>query len=119
MTLADNLLYIIKNHFNYNVFNELKAMDSYYTESKDALLLGDADGDGQITIADATMMQKYVADYNMPDAFQIKACDVNGDGSVGIGDVTEIRRFLADFGNPYHIGVSVGYDEYELPFIPD
>ena len=119
LTLADNLLYIIKNHFNYNVFNELKAMDSYYTESKDALLLGDADGDGQITIADATMMQKYVADYNMPDAFQIKACDVNGDGSVGIGDVTEIQRFLADFGNPYHIGVSVGYDEYELPFIPD
>jgi len=31
---------------------------------------------------------------------------------------TETRRFLADFGNPYHIGESVGYDEYELPFVP-
>ena len=43
----------------------------------------------------------------------------NGDGSVSISDVTEIQRYLADFGNPYHIGESVGYDEYELPFVPD
>ena len=57
-------------------------MDSYYTERKDGVLLGDADGDGEITISDATMIQKYIADYNMPDNFQITACDVNGDGSV-------------------------------------
>ena len=117
MTLAGNLYYILKNHFNYNVFNELKAMDSYYTERKDGVLLGDADGDGEITISDATMIQKYIADYNMPDNFQITACDVNGDGSVNIYDVTEIQRFLADFGNPYHIGEPVRYDEYELPLL--
>lgn len=117
LTLAGNLYYILKNHFNYNVFNELKAMDSYYTERKDGVLLGDADGDGEITISDATMIQKYIADYNMPDNFQITACDVNGDGSVNIYDVTEIQRFLADFGNPYHIGEPVRYDEYELAFL--
>lgn len=92
-------------------------MDSYYTERKDGVLLGDADGDGEITISDATMIQKYIADYNMPDNFQITACDVNGDGSVNIYDVTEIQRFLADFGNPYHIGEPVRYDEYELPLL--
>ena len=36
-------------------------MDSYYTERKDGVLLGDADGDGEITISDATMIQKYIA----------------------------------------------------------
>ena len=112
MTLAGNLYYILKNHFNYNVFNELKAMDSYYTERKDDVLLGDANGDGKITISDATMIQRYIADYNMPANFQIKACDVNGDKSININDVTEIQRFLADFGNPYHIGESVGSDKY-------
>lgn len=61
ITLIGNLSYIIKNHFNYNVFDELKAMDSYYTECKDNVLLGDADGDGQIMIPDATMIQKYLA----------------------------------------------------------
>ena len=119
MTLAGNLYYILKNHFNYNVFNELKAMDSYYTERKDDVLLGDADGDGKITISDATMIQKYIANYNLPADFQIKACDVNGDKSININDVTEIQRFLADLGNPYHIGESVGSDEYELPVIPN
>ena len=107
LTLAGNLQYIIKNHFNYNVFNELKALDSYYSERKDNVLLGDADGDRKITISDATMIQEYIADYDMPDHFQIRACDVNGDGSINISDTTEIQRFLADCGNPYHIGESV------------
>ena len=107
LTLVGNLQYIIKNHFNYNVFNELKALDSYYSERKDDVLRGDADGDGKITISDATMIQEYIADYDMPDPFQIRACDVNGDGSINISDTTEIQRFLADCGNPYHIGESV------------
>ena len=107
LTLAGNLQYIIKNHFNYNVFNELKALDSYYSERKDDVLLGDADGDRKITISDATMIQEYIADYDMPDHFQIRACDVNGDGSINISDTTDIQRFLADCGNPYHIGESV------------
>ena len=96
MTLAGNLYYILKNHFNYNVFNELKAMDSYYTERKDDVLLGDADGDGKITISDATMIQRYIADYNMPANFQIKACDVNGDKSINIicGGIEPFRRFV-------------------------
>lgn len=119
LTLAVNLQIIIKNHFNYNVFNELKEIDSFYTERKDDVMLGDADGDGRITISDATMIQKYIAQFEMPGNFQIKACEINGDGSVSISDVTEIQRYLADFGNPYHIGESVGYDEYELPFVPD
>ena len=117
LTLVGNLQYIIKNHFNYNVFNELKAMDSYYTERKDCVLLGDADGDGRITISDATMIQKHLAQFDMPDNFQIKASDVNRDKSININDVTEIQRFLADFGNPHHIGEPVRYDEYELPLL--
>ena len=58
LTLVGNLQYIIKNHFNYNVFNELKALDSYYSERKDDVLRGDADGDGKITISDATMIMR-------------------------------------------------------------
>ena len=79
---------------------------------------GDADGDGRVTIVDATTIQKYLAGFNMPENFQQEACEVNGDGSITISDVTEIQRYLAGFDNIYHIGEIIFYDEYELPFIP-
>ena len=80
---------------------------------------GDADGDGKVTITDATMIQKYIAEYEMPENFQPEACDINGDDRITISDVTEIQRYLAGFDNIYHIGEIVKYDEYELPFIPE
>lgn len=82
---------------------------------------GDADGDGQVTVDDATAIQRKLA--QLPaDGFNEKAADIDSDG-LDITDATRIRRFLAGFGNPYHIGETVGdntqptFDEYELPVI--
>lgn len=82
-------------------------------------LLGDADGDGRVTIADATTVQKSLAEYEMPENFQQEVCSINDDGRITISDVTEIQRYLAGFDNIYHIGEIIFYDEYELPFIPE
>ncbi len=55
--------------------------------------MGDADGDTDIDIMDATYIQK--AGLNMVE--QNPQCDVNGDGRVSILDVTLLQRYLAGY----------------------
>lgn len=71
-------------------------------------VLGDVTGDGAVTIADATRIQRYLAEFSVPDPDLTEAYgDVTGDGVVNIKDVTAIQRYLADLENPYHIGSAV------------
>lgn len=68
-------------------------------------ILGDVNGDGAVTIADATRIQQYLAEFSVPNAGLLTARgDVTGDGVVNIKDVTAVQRYLADLENPYHIG---------------
>ncbi len=77
-------------------------------------LLGDANGDGKVTIDDATMIQKYVAHYEMPSSFVLEACDTNGDGKVSIDDVTDIQRFIAGLEASEGIGEPIAEDALSL-----
>ena len=82
---------------------------------------GDADGDGDIMIADATVIRRTLADIPTP-FIDRKAADVDGNG-LNIMDATNIQRYLACLYDPYHIGEIVSdhtqptQDEYELPVI--
>ena len=84
---------------------------------------GDAQGDGSVTVLDATTVQKKLADLNVY-SFNEKAADVDGNG-LDVNDATNIQRYVAQFADPYGIGnvvtekVTPTKDEYELPFIPD
>ena len=57
-------------------------------------LLGDADGDGTVTVMDATCIQRHLADIPT-DIFQEAAADTDEDGAVSVLDATEIQRWLA------------------------
>lgn len=64
------------------------------------LKVGDPDNDYQITIMDATRIQRYLAGFHRPDQWYTDAlyealCDADGDGSVTILDATNIQRYLA------------------------
>ena len=64
---------------------------------------GDADGDGTVTIMDATKIQRLIAELEEDDASGIRLRgDVDGSG-LDILDATAIQRYLADMGNPYGI----------------
>ena len=82
---------------------------------------GDADGDGTVTILDATAIQRKLVQLPIPK-FNEKAADVDGEG-LDITDATKIQRYLAEFADPYHIGDFVSdntqptRDEYELPVV--
>ena len=94
-------------------------------------LRGDADGDGEVTIMDATVIQRRLVELPTPN-FDERAADVDGDG-LNITDATWIQRYLAEFENIHHINETVTIpdpttpqptapqptrDPYELPVVP-
>ena len=77
---------------------------NYYVNVIGIQVLGDADGDGDITILDATVIQRYLAAYTVKNPeHTVKCGDVNGEG-LDIIDATLIQRYLASFTVPYSIG---------------
>lgn len=55
-------------------------------------LTGDVDGNGVLTVSDATLIQKYSANITDFTSEQKKLADVNGDGAVNVLDSTEIQK---------------------------
>ena len=63
-----------------------------------------SDGDGIVTILDATNIQRYLAQYPVSNPeITVKCGNINGDG-LDIMDATRIQRFLAQYPDPYGIG---------------
>ena len=58
------------------------------------LLLGDVDRDGDVSIIDATFLQRYLAEMEMPIEVIPETADADGDGHITIRDVTTIQRYL-------------------------
>lgn len=63
--------------------------------SGDGSLIGDADSDGQVTILDATRIQRWLADLVKDNQIDKKNADVDYDNQVTIIDATRIQRFIA------------------------
>ena len=62
---------------------------------KQNILIGDVNGDGKISILDATEIQKYIAQLSYLNDEQLAVADVNGDGKISIIDATEIQKYIA------------------------
>ena len=72
-----------------------------------ATILGDADGDGVVTVLDATTIQKVRASIAVK-SYDETAADVDGDGVVSVIDATYIQKHLAHIAIPYEIGKTIG-----------
>ena len=66
------------------------------TTPQKSILIGDTNFDGTITVADATMIQRYLVDLAKFDSDAMTAADTNADGIVDIRDVTTIQYYIAD-----------------------
>lgn len=64
------------------------------TDAPGTILCGDADQDNEVTIFDATTIQRKLADLST-SRFNKKAADADGDGELTIFDATAIQRYLA------------------------
>ncbi len=58
-----------------------------------SLNLGDANGDGNVTVADMTAIAHHVMG-RTPEGFSAKAADANGDGQVNVADYTAVAHLL-------------------------
>ena len=63
----------------------------------DKKIYGDANGDGKVTISDATKIQQSLAE--LATLTDKTLADVNGDGNVTIVDITTIQKYLAGYKN--------------------
>ncbi|MEE0856011.1 MAG: dockerin type I repeat-containing protein [Ruminococcus sp.] len=57
--------------------------------------VGDADGDFEISISDATEIQKHLADLTTLEGANLKAADIGNKGAPSISDATMIQYYLA------------------------
>ena len=76
--------------------------------AEETFLRGDVNGDGEVTVEDATQIQRYLAEYSVSGVSRILKCgDTNCDGKVNIRDVSELQRFLAGYDNTFGIGEAI------------
>lgn len=86
-------------------------------------ILGDADGDGDVCITDATRIQRDVAQIiKIENSFR-QAADVDSDSIITIMDATAIQRWLVHFSVAHPIGapmnISIPTEEKEpTPTVP-
>ncbi len=62
----------------------------------DVLLYGDVNLSGEISISDATEVQKAVAELIVLSELQAILADVDADGNVTVKDATEIQKYIAE-----------------------
>ena len=85
---------------DYSKLYDFDLVGSLVTEfySPNESIWGDVDGDGSLTVADATAVQKYAIDLPTDTRrFNVNVADVNGDGRVSVLDVTCIQKYIAEF----------------------
>ena len=76
--------------------------------------MGDVNGDNRISIADATEIQRFLAEFIQDENGEIaKYGDIDGNG-LSIDDVTAIQRFIAEFPDDNEIGEDVYEHMYSL-----
>ncbi len=86
-------------------------------------VLGDANGDGKVTILDATVIQRFVAglEYEFEEGtIEYAAANVNKDDKISIFDATLIQQYVASYDSAmvYGIGETFTFGEIEEPTVP-
>ncbi len=73
-----------------------------HDHSADTYMIGDADADRDISVLDATVIQRVISEIAVYSCDE-QAADVDGNG-LDITDATLIQRYLSDMDVPYPIG---------------
>lgn len=61
--------------------------------------IGDVNSDGDISVVDATLVQKYIVDLENLKDFQKKSADVNDDNEISVVDATLIQKYIVGLDN--------------------
>ncbi|MDO4747947.1 MAG: dockerin type I repeat-containing protein [Eubacteriales bacterium] len=93
-------------------FQELFSLDTQSNNDAQELgLLGDANQDGQVTVIDATTIQKHLVELLTLDDIGMLLADVNEDGTVSVMDATLIQRWVAKIDDDTNINTILNQKE--------
>ncbi len=81
--------YIMKNYTSWDTWEVMRK----HSWGK----VGDADGNFEISISDATEIQKHLADLTTLEGVNLRAADIGNKGAPSISDATNIQYYLAGF----------------------
>ena len=59
---------------------------------KKSILIGDVNGDGDVDVVDAIVLQKYINKEAI--SINLEVADTNGDGKINIRDATQIQKYI-------------------------
>ena len=76
------------------IFEDSIAITNLTVEPK--IVMGDADGDEEVTANDALVLKQYRAGLADLDAAALSLCDVSGDGKVDVYDAYLIQLYVAE-----------------------
>ena len=65
------------------------------------LMWGDVNGDGIVTVSDATAVQRHIAELEEISKDYVKAAYVGGDGTLSVKDATLIQQYAAEIINHF------------------
>ena len=60
------------------------------------VVIGDTDGDGEITINDMAELKLHIIEKELLEGIKLKAADVDNDGEVTINDLAQMKLILID-----------------------
>lgn len=89
---------------------KLSSYISEKAEEKEYPLLGDANGNGEVNIKDATTIQKATAKLLTLDESTKPRADVNADGKVNVKDATAVQKYIAKIETGFAIGEPMGIE---------
>lgn len=90
----------VTNSANKNIDNNSNSASGYnfintkYNTSYTMIVLGDVNGDGNITPADYVKVKNYIMGRSTFDNVQKKSADVNGDGNITPSDYVKIKNHI-------------------------
>ncbi len=80
----------------FGVFSIVPFSESAAEGDASPTVIGDVDGDGEVTVNDATLIQYYLAELATLNDAQKFVADVDDDGDVTVNDATMIQYYLAE-----------------------
>lgn len=73
--------------------NSTVTLVSFKVSEAPQVVLGDLNGDGKVTVADATLALRFAVNIQKPTASQLQAGDLDGNGKIEVKEVTRILRY--------------------------
>lgn len=72
----------------------VKVSSADVTQNVEIFPIGDVNSDGDISVVDATLVQKYIVGLEKLTDLQKKSAEVNGDGEISVVDATLIQKYI-------------------------